>query len=233
VLTDAVMSMAFLKLLAGLLAVAIIVGTAFWLAERRANPAFAGRKMSGWGTGIWLSVVTMTTVGYGDTTPRTVSGRVIAALWMFASIVLISIFTGTVATLLTLERLGPRVAGFEDLEHARVVAVTASAAAHFLEARQVPAQNLPDPEEALQALLDGRADAFVFDRALLASSIKQHPGLPIAIVPGIARLEYYAFALRPDEPLRRQINEVIARTLDTAAWRQVRFEYFGDKSDQH
>jgi polar amino acid transport system substrate-binding protein len=232
VLVNAVLSLTFLKLVGGLLVVAFVVGTIFWMAERHANPAFGGRKVHGWGVGIWLSVVTMTTVGYGDTAPRTLTGRVVAAAWMFASIVLISIFTGTVATLLTLERLGPRIGGFDDLSRARVAAVTASASAQFLEARQVPAQQFPDPEQALRAVLDGRADALVFDRTLLASTLKQHPELPLTILPGVARLEYYAFALRPDEPLRRQINSVIARTLDTAAWRRLRFEYFGNHAER-
>src|SRR5215813_9827443 len=108
-----------------------VVGTVFWIAERRRNPDFAA-TIHGWGTWIWLSIVTMTTVGYGDKAPRTLPGRVIATLWMLISIVLISIFTGTVATLLTMERMGPRVAGFDSLRHSRVASVSASAAAQLL-----------------------------------------------------------------------------------------------------
>jgi polar amino acid transport system substrate-binding protein len=203
-------------------AVAIGGGAAFSAVEKH---------VSTW-KGIYWALVTMTTVGYGDKAPSTLSGRVVATLWMFLSIALISIFTGTVATLLTVERLGPRLAGFQDLSHVRVASVTASAAAQLLNAREIPAEHFPDLEQALQALLDGRADTVVFDRALLASALMRRPGLPIAILPGTARLEYYAFALKPDEPLRRQINRVIARTLDSQAWARVRFEYLGGH-DEH
>jgi len=227
ILQDVVFSPTFLKLVGGLFLASAVMGAAFWITERRANPNFVGGKIRGLGTGIWLSVVTMTTVGYGDAVPRTFTGRVLGTIWMLASVVLISIFTGTVATMLTIERLGPRVGGFEDLSRARVACVTASAAAQLLEARQVRAQHFPDVNQALRALLEGRADALVFDRALLAFTLNQHPGLALTILPGTVRLEYYAFALRPDEPLRRQINAVIARTLDSAAWHRLRFDYFG------
>ncbi len=231
ILRDVIFSVTFLKLVGGLLLTLAVVGTILWIAERRVNPAFAGKKIHGWGTGIWLSIVTMTTVGYGDTAPRTLSGRVVASAWMFASIVLISIFTGTLATLLTIERLGPRVGSFDDLGSARVASVTASAAAHLLQARQVHAQEFANLEEALRALLDGHADVLVFDRALLASALHRRPDLAITILPSAARLEYYAFAFRPDEPARRQINAVIARTLDSSAWSRVRFEYLGARGE--
>lgn len=233
VLRDAIFSATFLKLAGGLFGLLAVVGTIFWIIERHQNADFAGRKIHGWGSGIWLSVVTMTTVGYGDKAPRTLGGRVLAAVWMFVSIVLISIFTGTVATLLTVERMGPRVEGFADLSRARVACVTASAAAQLLEERRVRAQQFPDLAQALTALVDGRADALVFDRALLAAALNERPDLPITILPGTLRPEYYAFAMAPGEPLRRQINAAIERTLDSPLWDRLRFDYLGSQDEQH
>jgi ABC-type amino acid transport substrate-binding protein len=233
ILTDAVFSATFLHLTAVLFGLLALFGTVLWIIERHRNPDFAGRKIHGWGSGIWLSIVTMTTVGYGDKAPRTLAGRSVAALWMFISIALISIFTGTVATLLTVERMGSRIEGFDNLSRARVVSVSASAAAQLLEERRVRAQLLPDPDQALRAVLDGRADALVYDRALLSSALNQRPDLPIAILPGTLRLEYYAFAMGLDEPLRRQINQVIERTLDSPSWARLRFDYLGSEEEQH
>lgn len=50
---------------------------------------------------IWWSFVTATTVGYGDISPVTGFGRVIAALLMLAGIGTIGLLTGTIATYFT------------------------------------------------------------------------------------------------------------------------------------
>jgi voltage-gated potassium channel len=52
--------------------------------------------------GLWWAVQTVTTVGYGDITPKELSGRIIAAVLMLVGIGFISLITATVAhTLLT------------------------------------------------------------------------------------------------------------------------------------
>lgn len=56
--------------------------------------------------GLWWAVVTMTTVGYGDISPVTLEGRVIAAVLMVAGIGLIGLVTGNVAEKLTRRRTG-------------------------------------------------------------------------------------------------------------------------------
>ena len=231
VVRDALLSATFLRLAGVLLALMVAVGTIFWMVERRHNPDFAGKSLYGWGSGVWLSIVTMTTVGYGDKAPSTLRGRVVATLWMFLSIALISIFTGSVATLLTVERIGQRVGGFEDLRRARITCVSASAAAQLLADRRVQANPYPDLEQALLALVDGRADALVHDRTLLAAALKQRPDLPVRILPGSVRPEYYAIAMRPDEPLRRRIDLAIAHILDSDEWNRLRFDYLGEQAD--
>jgi voltage-gated potassium channel len=48
---------------------------------------------------LWWSIVTATTVGYGDVSPVTWQGRVIAAMMMLSGIGVIGVFTATVASL--------------------------------------------------------------------------------------------------------------------------------------
>lgn len=53
-----------------------------------------------WVNGIWWSVVTLTTVGYGDISPTTIGGRIIAILIMFFGIGLLGMLSATLASVL-------------------------------------------------------------------------------------------------------------------------------------
>lgn len=46
---------------------------------------------------IWWTVVTLTTVGYGDTVPHTMVGRVVAMALMLSGVVLFAVFTGVMS----------------------------------------------------------------------------------------------------------------------------------------
>ncbi|QRY62049.1 potassium channel family protein [Gordonia sp. PDNC005] len=63
-----------------------------------------GATINGIGDGLWWSITTMTTVGYGDRYPVTASGRFIAAALMLAGIALLGVVTATVASWL-IERI--------------------------------------------------------------------------------------------------------------------------------
>lgn len=63
-----------------------------------------GATINGIGDGLWWSITTMTTVGYGDRYPVTTSGRFVAAALMLAGIALLGVVTATVASWL-IERI--------------------------------------------------------------------------------------------------------------------------------
>jgi voltage-gated potassium channel len=83
----------------GLLAALIMVISSMLLyyAEHEAQPD----RYSSVPAAMWSAVVTLTTVGYGDVYPVTVTGRVIAVFIMLAGISFIAIPTGLVSSRLT------------------------------------------------------------------------------------------------------------------------------------
>ncbi|MFG6121491.1 potassium channel family protein [Thalassobacillus sp. B23F22_16] len=60
--------------------------------------------INSYGDGLWWSIVTTTTVGYGDISPASVGGRVIAVVLMLVGIGLIGMLTGSITTYFVKER---------------------------------------------------------------------------------------------------------------------------------
>ena len=56
------------------------------------------REYPGLGRGMWWALQTVTTVGYGDVTPRAFKGRIVAAVVMFTGIALLAIVTAAVTS---------------------------------------------------------------------------------------------------------------------------------------
>jgi voltage-gated potassium channel len=56
------------------------------------------RTITGFGDALWWAAATVTTVGYGDVTPVTTEGRLIAVSLMVVGIGIIGVFTATVAS---------------------------------------------------------------------------------------------------------------------------------------
>ena len=73
----------------GLVVVTILCAViARWIAQRD-FPTF--------GSALWWSVQTVTTVGYGDVTPKTTEGRAVAAILMVSAIAFISVLTAAIS----------------------------------------------------------------------------------------------------------------------------------------
>ena len=72
--------------------------TAFLIAVAAGVMAVVEPQEGGFWTGLWWAVVTATTVGYGDITPETVPGRIVAMLLMVAGIGLVATLAASLAS---------------------------------------------------------------------------------------------------------------------------------------
>ena len=218
----------FLVVVGMLILIIFLVGVVVWLFERRRNPEqFGGEAAGGIAAAFWWSVVTMTTVGYGDKSPRTVLGRLIAVVWMFAGIILISTFTASITAALTVTDLTSRIQGPEDLPSARVGSIPGTTSARYLERRAIPFESFSTPREALEALSGNRVDAVVYDGPVLRHLVGPPARSSIRILPTSVERQHYAIGLVTDSPLRERINRILLQKMSGGWWDDQLRRYLG------
>lgn len=213
-----VLTPGFWRTAAWVVLILLVVGALTWLFERRQNPDdFGGGWLRGLWSGFWFAAVTLTAVGYGDKTPRTVLGRVVALFWMVMALGIAATLTAAIISAVALRDNG----GFSFPEDLRGVAVgtrASSLSAGYLEGQGIDFQGYPSTEDGLRAVRAGEVRVFVDEAAALRyyNDALFDGGLPVVVAP--AGVQRYAFALPDDDPLVEPINEAILRHVNGDSW---------------
>ena len=226
---QAVFSRIFLRIVVGLFVAMLLSAVAVYLFERRGNrEQFGGGAIRGIASGLWWAAVTLTTVGYGDKVPRTLPGRLIGLVWMFAGLFIVAGFTASVTSALTVTQLKSRISGPADLSRVRVATVQGSTAAKYLDSRHIVAKQYPNVRAALAELRDGQYDAVVYDVPILQHEACRHFAGEVFVLPMTFERQNYAFALPSDSPLRERINLIVLRKIGSPEWDDVLAGYLGE-----
>lgn len=98
------------NLLLAVLLLVLLGGLGFSLFEIQ-----GGSWLARFGTGIWWSLVTLTTVGYGDVVPQSFGGRLVGVGLMLGGVLSLSLLTATVASVFV-ERKFRRERGLEAIK---------------------------------------------------------------------------------------------------------------------
>lgn len=199
---------AFLGGVASLLGVLVLVGLLFWVTERKANPEhFPASPMAGVANGVWLALVTMTTVGYGDRAPVTPAGRIVASVWMVLAMLTASSLTAFLATALTLSQIDAgEVRAVEDLVGRRVAVPAGTTAVGFVRRQGGRVVEVDGIEEGVDRLVAGGVDAVVFDRPALRWHLSQRGGDDVALSRASYEPVGYGFAFPHGSALRPLVN---------------------------
>ena len=219
-------SMRFLQVVSILVGTSAIVGVLLWLIERRHTPHFRGGAR-GLGTGLWWAVSAMMHAAPQDKAPATLRGRVLATLWMVASVIVIASFTAGITAQLTAKNLTGRVQTEFDLAHVRTGSVDKTSALSYLLGQRIAAKPYTSAAAGLDALQKGQLDAFVYDKPLLDYAVKQGHSDRIMVLPVIFDRQNYAIAVPTRSDLRTEIDLAMVDDLRTEWWREVMTRYLG------
>ena len=229
-IVDGIFSETFLRIVAGLVFAMLISAVGIYLFERRANPEhFSKGWLKGVAAGMWWAAVTLTTVGYGDIAPKSLGGRLIGLLWMFAGLFIIAGFTAAVTSALTLTELRTKVNGPNDLSRVKVATVEGSTSEEYLRSRHIMFDKNPDVDSALDNLVATECAAVVYDAPILRYQVYQKYGGEALVLQSTFERQNYAFALPSNSPLRESINQVLLRKTSSPSWDEILATYFGEK----
>lgn len=218
----------FLKAVSTLILLVGVMGFLLWFFEKDANAEqFGGSPSNGLGSAFWWSAVTMTTVGYGDKAPKTLGGRIVATVWMFIAIIVISSFTAAITSSLTLTGIKPLVRGPEDLARVRVGTITSTTSSEYLDEKHISYQEYNSVLDGLKNVSEGNIDAVVYDAPLLRYLVKNNFDSDLFVLNAVFHKQHYGIAVPTGSPLREKMNQIILKQIVEPQWQDILFHYLG------
>ncbi len=218
----------FLKVVLLLLIILLSFGTILWIVERQQNKYQFRPGILGLFDGLWWAAVTMTTVGYGDKAPKTHLGKTIAIIWMFTAIIIISSFTATIASTLTVNTLEGDITNLEDLKTIeRIGVVGASEGSDFAIEQQItPYEYYRSPLQGLRALGRKDIDVLIHNKTSLEYLIQVNQLQEnIRLLPFSFEEQYKSFMLSKDHEYYDKINRLLLSNIQNEQWQETLQNY--------
>ncbi len=187
----------------------VLLGHLIWLVERR-HPDISDFDTSypgGVFDGMWWAAVTVTTVGYGDMSPKSWRGRAVAIVAMLASLFLVGAFVSQVTSDLNESREELEVSSLSDLDGQEIGTVAGSSFEAFVIAEGAKVRSYESQQALFEAVDVGEIDVVVanpYALATIGSDFGLHP------VGDVLYEEFETFGLRQDSPWREPVNKALA-----------------------
>lgn len=215
-----------------LLFVIVLSAHCLWFFEKHSNSEMFPKKyLPGIGEACWWSVVTVVTVGYGDKTPKGIPGRLVATVWMFTGVLLVSYFTASVSSALTVQKLDNAIQGLESLNGKRVATVKGSTAAEYLAHRPIQIVEFDLVQDVFNAIEKNSVDAVVYDAPVLKHYASQEGSGKAKVVGAVFAKQSYGIALKQGSPYREPINQALLNLQENGTYAELHEKWFGKTAE--
>ena len=206
----------------------VIFGIIVWLFERKANKEEFGHGMRGIWNSIWWSAVTMTTVGYGDKTPRTLGGRLVGLLWMFIGIILVSIVTASITSSLTIIKMEINSENMAEYKNKPIATVKNSATERWLIDNSFSnVKRYHTYQEMIQALRDDKVFLAAYDEPLLRYIVQNDRDNELVLLKAKYNFSMYAFGFNKNlsKEFEKEISSRILKVIESKEWKELLYEF--------
>jgi polar amino acid transport system substrate-binding protein len=192
----------------GFLILIVLIAHAVWLFERKDNEDFPPKYFTGVWEGLFWSVVTVTTGGDAEKRLTKVGGRIVGMVWMLFGLFVVAYLTASVTSALTLAELRTGIESFSDLGGNDVITVEGTVADSYLTESSITHRAVATIEEAEAQVVNGSADALVFDAPVLQFFESTEGRKHVKVVGDVVKSDFYGIALH-DDTYREQINRTL------------------------
>jgi len=218
------------RLLGFVLLIILVPAHLMWLFERRKEDGIIENKryFPGIFKAIWWAAGTLG--AQADEMPKSVIGRIIAIVWMFSGIIFVAYFTAVVTASLTVQQLQGDIRGPDDLPGKRVATTIGSTSAQFLREHKTTPIEYSNVAQAIDALLEKKADAVVFDAPVLLYYATHDGAGKVQVVGAPFRKEDYGIVFPRNSALRKPVNEALLRLRENGTYQTLYDKWFATES---
>lgn len=210
-----------------------LVGTLIWLAERdESSDQFPRRAAPGIANGVWLAIVTMTTVGYGDRAPRTILGRLVTAIWMIVSIITATSLVAGIASTLTLTGMKTvAISSTAQMPGKRVAVLAHSPGQDVALSAHAKIQPVESLQQGYDFVKQRKVDAFLFDRPQLLYLLQQEHDSDLAVSKEEYMHQGYGFAAPLGSPIVHNLNINLLQLEESGRVARIVREWLGEAEE--
>ena len=212
-----------LKMLLLLLLFVIFFAHLMWWSEH-GQTAISDRYIPGVFQSIWFSLVTMSTVGYGDIAPQRWLGRISAALLILTGVTAFGVIFGQFAADAIGQRAAKPVQSVSDLRTYVVGTKAGTAAALYLNELGVETMEHTDLFEAAEAMREGSVDVVMHDTLAITHLVQRSEDL-VTTGPAFSP-HYIGMALQDSSPLRESLNATLLKLQTDGRYQAIHDRWF-------
>lgn len=190
------------------------------------NDSFSDNIWKGIGDGIYWTVTTMTTVGYGDKTPRKPIGKVFAMINMFIGIgIIYPFFIAQMSQIFVQQHDTVNIQSIDDLEGKKVAVVEGTTSVDALRLKNIKLTECKKIDDCYTKLKEKEVLAVVNDMPALKYFVKNNEGYKI--VGEMFDNQDYGIAFPENSKLREQFNIELLRLMKTNKYLEIKKKWFG------
>ena len=206
-----------------------------WRFEHPVNEEMWPRSYwQGIGESFWWTISIFLVGGADNKGPIGTGGRIVATVWMFASVIAVSLLTASLSAVLTVNSLPGDINGPDDLYGKEVGTIAGSVAESWIRKQVSPggqtiiAKSYPGVQQSLQALRSGKVKAVVYDAPILEYYIHGSNAEDLVLVGDVFERSNYGFAVKTGSPLRERINQAMLRLNEKGFSGALYTKWFGE-----